>query len=337
MNSTQILIPLGLGAGLALVTVPLARWFALRIGFVNHPNPIVAQHVRPVAYLGGPGIALAVLIALVAFPFAVKDPDSVKILLTGVLFLILGVADDRKAFPAGPKFLFQALLAGFAALSGLVYPFTGLLTADRALSMSWILILVNAFNLVDVCDGLLAGLATIFFAFCIIVAPAHAALSALVCGACLGFLFFNRPRASIFLGDAGSHFLGFMAAAISLTPGNDWTPHQYIPALGLALAVPLFETTFLVIVRSAHGMPWWRGSPDHFALRLQAAGLTAARTDLIAWSIAALLATAALFYPTLEGTGQLVLVVGAALAAAACAWHLLRLGPARRTSPAGNA
>jgi UDP-GlcNAc:undecaprenyl-phosphate GlcNAc-1-phosphate transferase len=335
VNPTSIVLPLAVGAALSLLTVPLARWFALRIGFVNHPNPIVAQHVRPVAYLGGPGIALAILIAVVALPF-VKDAQAAKMLLPGVAFLILGIADDRKAFPAGPKFLFQALLALFAVLSGLVYPVTGLIVADRALSMSWILILVNAFNLVDVCDGLLAGLAAIFFAFCIVIAPAHAALAALVCGACLGFLFYNRPRATIFLGDAGSHFLGFMAAAISLTPGNTWTPRQYIPALGLALAVPLFETTFLVIVRSAHGMPWWRGSPDHFALRLQAAGLTAARTDLIAWGIAALLTAGALLFPTLEGNGKLGVVVAAAVAAAVSAWYLLKLGPARRTSPATN-
>jgi UDP-N-acetylmuramyl pentapeptide phosphotransferase/UDP-N-acetylglucosamine-1-phosphate transferase len=87
--------------------------------------------VRPVAYLGGPGIALAILIAVVALPF-VKDAQAAKMLLPGIGFLFLGIADDRKAFPAGPKFLFQALLALFAVLSGIVYPFFGAQSSPTA-------------------------------------------------------------------------------------------------------------------------------------------------------------------------------------------------------------
>jgi UDP-GlcNAc:undecaprenyl-phosphate GlcNAc-1-phosphate transferase len=170
-----------------------------------------------------------------------------------------------------------------------------------------------------------------------VVAPAHAALAALVCGACLGFLFLQpAARAFDLPGGCGEPTPGIHGgrdlAHARATAGRRL---QYVPALGLALAVPLFETTFLVIVRSAHGMPWWRGSPDHFALRLQAAGLTAARTDLIAWGIAAALAGGACSIRRFEGAGQFGLVAGAAISLPlACAWHLLRLGPARRTSPA---
>ena len=316
-----------LGAALGVPATFGVRALAHRIGFVSAPNPIVAQHTRTVAYGGGIAVALAAAFAFVLLGGGV-GANPTPLAIAAVLFLVLGVTDDARAFRTAPKFALQVVVASVAVWKGMVYAWTGMPVVDIALSVVWILALVNAFNVVDVCDGLLAGLATVFFAYGAIAFPAHAMLSACVAGACLGFLVFNRPKATIFLGDAGSHFLGFVAAGISLTPGSTSPSLAYIPALGLAAGVPLFESVFLVYARATRGLPWWKGSPDHFALRLQGAGFTAWRTILTAWTAAAALAAIAFVLRVLPTGAALAICAVSLLAAIAVArWLLIHTEP----------
>lgn len=309
--------------GIGLLATAFVRSLAHRIGWLSRPNPLVPQHDRPVAYLGGVAVAAASALAFAIF-FDNSLAREVRALVVGLIFLGLGLLDDARALTAAPKFAWQAAAAALAVGWGIAGTFTRDPVLDAVISFLWIVTLVNAFNFLDVCDGLLAGVAALCFGYIAIALPAHAVVAACVCGATLGFLVFNRPRATIFLGDAGSHFLGFMAAALTLTARPSQHGIGDAATSAVALGIPLFEFLFITSVRIARGVPWWRGSQDHIALRLQSLGWGQWRTDLFAWAWGLALAALALSFSALPSPWPLAL--GAALFACALAgaWWLLR-------------
>lgn len=318
-------------AALTVITTGATRRFAVARGIVNHPNPIVPQHTRPVAYLGGVGIflgcaatvgALALLHRLgLARAAALAVPGPVAV--GALLFLVLGVIDDVVVLSAAAKFGCQVVAAATAVSLGLGRPITGIGVVDRLICAWWVLTLVNAFNFTDVCDGLVAGLACVTFVAVAALGWVAGGLPVMLAGACVGFLVWNRPPARIFLGDAGSHLLGFLAAALTLAaPTVPAAPRS--AQIVLLVAVPLFELTFLTCVRIRKGLAWWKGSPDHFALRLQSAGLTRLQTDVVAWSLAAALAGVAIVLPALSPATAVATLVAVLLVLAGCARLLLR-------------
>ena len=315
------------------------RPLALRLGIVNHPNPIVPQHRHAVAYLGGVGIFLGIVVTVAGAVVAgwkgryVGSPHTLIALSAGsALFLALGIADDLRAFSPALKFAMQICIASLAVILGLRFRFTGWVPLDSAASAFCILTLVNAFNLIDVCDGLLGSLSVVMFLGFGLIRPEMMVAATIVAGACAGFLVFNAPPARIFLGDAGSHLLGFLAAAFLLGAPGPASKMGLVQML-LIVGVPLFELSFLIVVRWRKGLKWWRGSPDHFALRLQAAGASRAQTDLIACTAAVLLVGLALAFPALGRSWQVAMLLGLAAAAALCARTLLRWEVAEPRSP----
>lgn len=251
----------------------LVRRFALKYGIVNHPNPIVAQHTMPVAYLGGIGIAIGIFITLAVAGF----PVPLRIALGAFLALLLGTLDDLRPMSPRRKLAGQLAVALVAVVCGLVLNIFESDLLNGALMVLAITVLMNAFNLADVSDGL-DSLLIIIASIGLGVMGADWFLALAVTGATFGFLLFNKPDASIFLGDAGSHLLGFMAAVLLFDPvhgsaGSDPSAWSMAGAV-FCVGIPLFELAFLVVVRTAKGIPWFRGSPDHFALRLQRRGFT---------------------------------------------------------------
>jgi UDP-GlcNAc:undecaprenyl-phosphate GlcNAc-1-phosphate transferase len=198
-----------------------------------------------------------------------------------VLFCTLGLVDDLRPLSPLQKLVAQVVVASLAVILGLRLRLTGVDSIDAVLAGIWIVACVNAFNVTDVCDGLVTGLAATFFLAWILLRPGSDLVAVVAFGACAAFLVFNAPRASMFLGDAGSHLLGFLVAAKALES----------PAQGLALTavlpllvfVPVAETLFLTVVRLRKGIPWYKGSQDHFALRLQSAGWSRWAVDVAAW------------------------------------------------------
>ncbi len=306
-----------------------ARGAARRVGFVAPPNPIVPQHTHPVAYLGGLGVMGGLVGGWVLGGFAAPEvsllpaPLPAGPVIFGMLaFLGLGLVDDAVTLGPLTKLFGQTLAAALVAALGLAVPLTGNALLDAALAAGWIVVVVNACNILDVCDGLLGGVVVVGLLPVAFTVPALRGFALLIAGATLGFLFFNRPPASIFLGDAGSHLLGFLLAAVtiagmaglSLVPGVAWA--------GLVAAVPLFELAFVVVARARKGLAWWRGSPDHLALRLQAAGLSRLQTDLAAWTAALLAAALAVALPDLGALGRALATAGL-LGAGAISWRFL--------------
>ena len=304
----------------AFVAGALCTWgvraFALRMGIVNHPNGIVPQHTRPVAYLGGVGIAGGAA-------FFLARGDGPGLLVGAAAFTALGIADDLRPLPPARKLLLQGAAAALAVACGTALPFALPAPLGAALAVAWIVVMVNAVNVTDVCDGLAGGLAVVALLAVAALEPSVRVPALAVAGATGGFLLFNRPDASIFLGDAGSHLLGFAWAALVLevTQGRGAWPAA--PQALLLAAVPLFETAFLIARRREKGLRWWLGSPDHFALRLQSRGLGKWATDRVAWGSAAALAGVAYALEHVDALGAAILLAAAGVALSA-AWRALR-------------
>ncbi|HET7231787.1 MAG TPA: hypothetical protein VFJ16_17375 [Longimicrobium sp.] len=299
-----------------------ARRLAHRVGLVSRPNPIVPQHTRTVAYLGGVGVAAGMAAGAAASPRAWAGLPVAGLVIGAAAFLLLGLLDDARPLTPGQKLLLQTLAATLAAAGGVVCPVTGMDGLDAALAVAWMVTAVNAVNLIDVSDGLAAGVT----GWALLgVAAAHPELrvpALAAAGAAAGFLVFNLPPATVFLGDAGAHLLGFVLAALALLGARGMPATDGAAAMLLVLGVPLFELCFVTVVRIRKGLPWWRGSPDHFALRLQAAGLTRLQAALAGWSAAAALAACAAALPHLGAGGRVGM--GMAVAAAlAAAWRML--------------
>lgn len=316
-----LLVAATAGAGASFI----ARALAVRLALVSAPHPLVTAHRDPVPYLGGPAVAAGALLALGALN---RLPDvGTAVITAGLLFLAIGLLDDFFPLLPGQKLVLQAGCAAVPALLGLGLPVTGIAAVDAFAGAVWILVVVNAVNLTDVCDGLVAGLAAIAFVGFALADPGSRPLALAAAGACLGFLLFNGPHASIFLGDAGSHFLGFWLAALALRPLGLGLTRAEVLASVLILGVPLFELAFVVVVRVRKGVPCWRASADHFSLRLQSAGASRWQTDAIAWTAGGILALAGVtliradvFAGAVVGTAVLVALAGA--------WHqLLRWEP----------
>ena len=259
------------------VATPLARAVAVRSGIVNAPNPLVTTHTRPVAYLGG----VAILAAVVAASLLIR-PFPAHVLVVATLFGILGLLDDLRPFRATHKLLAQLTLA-LAAVA---------LTQQPWWEAVVIVVLANCFNVTDVCDGLVAGLSAIAFAGWSLLTPG-APIALAFGAACIGFLILNFPDASIYLGDCGSHILGAAFAAMaceSLYAPLTWK----VAASAVVLAaIPIFETVFLIAERRRHGRAWWKGSRDHYALRLQAVGWNKREVLAASYSAASLLVVVA--------------------------------------------
>jgi UDP-GlcNAc:undecaprenyl-phosphate GlcNAc-1-phosphate transferase len=325
---TVALIPLA--AALGAVATSGSRRLALRLGIVRNPDPFVAQHTRPVASLGGVALAAAAAAALAL------DADRVNLsaamVVGALLFLGTGLLDDVCGLSPSPKLALQVASATVAAALGATLPVSGNRAVDAGAAVIWVVVVVNAVNLTDVCDGLVAGVGVIALLALGATEPTLWAPSLAVGGACLGMLVFNAPPASIFLGDSGSHFLGFALAVLSLEAVRAEHAASLLVSGALVVGVPLFELAFVIFARIRRHEPWWEGSADHFSLRLQAAGLSRWQTDVVAWTVAGALAVAGWSFTRLPAVAR-VSVVALVVGGLVLSSHLLLqwdAAPARR-------
>jgi len=292
------LINCGVAFALALVislyTTPLMRAGALRFGIVDRPDGRLKKQAQPVPYLGGLAIYLSFLLALTV-TLRFDSTEVLGMLLAGAIVLILGLIDDLGVLTPGIKLAGQ-VVAVLTLMNASVYIKLGFLPPWLAvlLSFLWLLGIVNAFNLIDIMDGLAAGVAAVasFVLFLIAAVngrPTYAILLAALCGALCGFLRFNCEPARIYMGDTGSMFVGLMLGALSMN--NSYTRQNLVASLApvIILGVPLFDMLFVMYVRHRRGLPVFLGSPDHFALRLRKWRLSTRQTVYGSWGATALL------------------------------------------------
>lgn len=290
------------------------------LGVVDVPDPNVPAHTRPVASVGGIAVALGCLAGALVVGFA--DVVPIEVAVGGLLFLAIGVVDDLLKLSVRGKLVPQLVGAAVVVGLGARLEVTGNGLADAALAFVWILVVVNAVNLTDICDGLVSGLAAIAFLTLAAIDPSRGEVAIIAAGACLGFLVLNAPRATIFLGDAGSHFVGFLLAILTMQTVGGRDAVAEFAAVILVLGVFLFELVFLVWARRRRGLAWWLGSDDHAAIRLQAAGLSVWSTDVVLWVCGAMFGIGAIIMHRLDGLQLLPLGIAIAIFLV-IAWRVL--------------
>jgi UDP-GlcNAc:undecaprenyl-phosphate GlcNAc-1-phosphate transferase len=198
------------------------------------------------------------------------------------------------------------------------------------LTLLWILSVTNAFNIIDVMDGLAGGIGCLA---ALIIAVANfmvgrdsiALLSIVLAGAVLGFLRSNFQPARIYLGDSGSLFIGFMLAALSMNAG--YTRFNLVAAISpaLILGVPLFDLAFVMFVRWKRGVPVMKGSPDHFAIRLQRCRLSVRETAVVSYVMTGLLGGTALLISQIPLQLATAIIAGAVSVALISAFLLMKV------------
>jgi UDP-GlcNAc:undecaprenyl-phosphate GlcNAc-1-phosphate transferase len=280
---TAIAFVVATAASLALGAV--VRRFAPSIGAVVPPRPD-RWHRAPTPTMGGIAIAFATTIGflvVLAKPAIVGDflPWG-PVLAASLAMFVVGVLDDRLQLSPVAK-----LVASLAIGAFLVFALVG--TESDAttqalhtlIAVVWFAGVCHAFNLLDNMDGLAAGVACIaaaFFAYLLAneLGPALVVLLAALAGALIGFLFWNRPRARLFMGDSGSLFIGAMLASASLVPvlGGGVTLSSPVVPIALILIVPLFDTAFVLVLRRLAGRKASKGGTDHVSHRLVSLGFS---------------------------------------------------------------
>jgi UDP-GlcNAc:undecaprenyl-phosphate/decaprenyl-phosphate GlcNAc-1-phosphate transferase len=277
---------------LGIYFTPVARQAALRFGIVDRPDGLLKNHREPVPYLGGLAVFLAYLVALgLALPF---DNLLLGLLLAGTLTLLVGLIDDFGVLTPLAKLTGQGVAVFVLLRSGAVIELVEVPPALRwPLAAAWLLGVCNAFNLLDILDGLAAGVGALAAIALGVVAVAtgslpEAAAAFALAGALAGFLVFNFHPARIYLGDAGSLTIGITLGALALAlPWTDVSPAGFLAPLAI-LVVPLADTAYVSVLRARAGRPFWHGSPDHFPLRLRRRlGGDVRRTALICYLLTA--------------------------------------------------
>jgi UDP-GlcNAc:undecaprenyl-phosphate GlcNAc-1-phosphate transferase len=282
-----------LALSLALYITPLVRKGALQYDIVDRPDGKLKNQREPVAYLGGLSIYLAFLLTL-ALTFELSR-EVLGILLSGTIVVILGIIDDFKVLPPKIKFLGQSIAVLVLLKSEIFIKLVFLPTwLSLVLSFFWLMAIINAFNIIDVMDGLAAGIACIasFVLFVVALLNGHfmiAILTISFSGALLGFLRYNFEPAKIYLGDTGSMFIGLILGALAMI--GAYTQYNVTACVApfIILGVPLFDTIFVMYIRWRRRVPIIYGSPDHFALRLRKWRLTTRQTVILSYAASTIL------------------------------------------------
>lgn len=306
----------------SFVALPLWRAWCLRTGLVDDPGHRKI-HTEPTPLAGGfavfTGLAVPLLAAVLAVKLGVAGERATALLehgferravqlgaivLGAVGMLGLGWLDDRHELRASAKFAGQLCIAALVAAAGVrITLFVPSPVFSYAVTILWIVTLTNAMNFLDNMNGLCAGLGAIA-ALCFGgIAALHgqylvASFAFLVCGALLGFLPWNYPRASAFIGDSGAHLTGFLLAVLAILPHfySSGRPTKLaVLAPLLVLAVPLGDLVCVVWIRTRAGKPFWIGDTNHLSHRLVRRGLSKERAVGVIWLIAGALGAVAFF------------------------------------------
>ena len=286
---------------LAIGGTPIARRIALRLGVIDQPHARKI-HINPIPLLGGVAIYGSFIAALLLFGNRYRLNELVSILVGASLMSFLGMWDDRHSLHPLLKLLGQFLAASILVLTGVRIGTFSWEALNIAVTLGWVVVITNSMNLLDNMDGLSGGVGATAAVFFLLLAAMNdqylvGALSAALVGACLGFLVYNFNPASIFMGDAGSLFLGFILAAVAIKlrfPEGVQIVTWMVPVLILGL--PLFDTALVIISRLRRGFnPLTTPGKDHTSHRLVAMGYTRREAVLICYLICAGLGVVALF------------------------------------------
>jgi UDP-GlcNAc:undecaprenyl-phosphate GlcNAc-1-phosphate transferase len=313
----------------SILGTPLARRLALATGIVDMPSQRKVHH-EPTPLLGGAAIYGSFVVALLLLGGRAEVRQMISIVLGATSISLVGLVDDARGVSPMLKLVAQFCAAAIVVISGLrvhIFPWEAL---NIGVSLLWIVAITNALNLLDNMNGLSGGIAAIAAAHFLLLAALNGqylvgVLSAALLGACIGFLRYNFNPASIFMGDTGALFIGFILAsvAIKLRFTNTFVVTWMVPPVVLLL--PIFDTTLVFISRLRRGLnPLTTPGKDHLSHRLVTFGFSRREAVLICWLIASSAGMFAVFLtqaPVLGAYGMAALLIAGSLYAI---WQLER-------------
>jgi UDP-GlcNAc:undecaprenyl-phosphate GlcNAc-1-phosphate transferase len=276
---------------LVLGATPIIRRLAGRWGMIALPDAR-RVHRSPVPLLGGVAIYAGFIVALLLFGGGWVLSQAISILIGATIVSFLGIWDDRWGVRPVLKLLGQAIAATIVILSGVQVSFLPSQALNLFVTYLWVLGITNALNLLDNMDGLSGGVGAVAAGFFLLLAALNgqylvASLAAALLGVCIGFLVYNFNPASIFMGDAGSMFLGFVLAVVGIKlrfPGHPNIITWMIPVV--ALGLPIFDTTLVVVSRLRRGInPLTNPGMDHVSHRLVALGLSQRQAVVLLYGV----------------------------------------------------
>lgn len=309
--------------------VPAAASFARSVGAVDRPDDR-RIHRRITPRLGGLAILAGFLVP--ALFFLPSDKATWGLVIGAVLISLLGAVDDIWGLGPPVKLAGQIACASVPVAAGLTIdhitlPFVGagdLGAAQYPLTVLWFVALVNMLNFTDGMDGLAAGVGGIgLTTFAIIAASLGRAdpaiMAAALAGACIAFLLYNFHPARVFMGDSGSMLLGFVIAGVAVSGVMKSAAAVAVVVPLVVLAIPILDTSFVIMKRIKHGLPVYSADRSHFHHRFFNIGWGQRKTVLALYAWTALMGTVALamrFVPYSDGHGNLQLAGTLGLAGA---------------------
>lgn len=293
-----------------LLALPLWRKWSLRVNLVDDPGQRKI-HDQPVPLAGGfavlTGILCPIVLGAVCIQLKLVKISSASVLAYGlerrglelvtiacgaIAITLLGWLDDKHELKPLPKFIGQFLIALLVAVvCKRITLFVHSEIFSYVITILWLLTIINAFNFLDNMNGLCAGVGAIGAFYFGLIAGANgeylvATIEFMICGALLGFLPWNFPNARAFLGDAGSHLVGYLLAVMAILPHfySKQNPHPLaVLSPLLVLAVPLADLARVVIIRTMNGKPFWIGDTNHISHWLVRRGLSRTQAVLAIW------------------------------------------------------
>jgi UDP-GlcNAc:undecaprenyl-phosphate GlcNAc-1-phosphate transferase len=272
----------------SVVLTPLAGRLARRFDVMDRPGGH-KTHVEATPYLGGVALALG-MVAIAALTGGSDGKLLTVVACAGVLGAV-GLIDDIRTISPFVRLAYEGVAGVALWLVGIRAGVWDVPAVDLALTVGWVIAVTNAFNFIDNMDGVASGVAAACGIGIAAISGSNgdflvASLALAVAGASLGFLRYNFPPASIFLGDAGSLLLGFLVAALVLQvdlPVSPGLPRAV--AVALMTGVPLFDLTLVVAARIRERRPLWQGGSDHSAHRLSRGGRSGREVVVIAAAV----------------------------------------------------
>ena len=279
-----------LAAAIVLLLTPVTAWIAPKIGGVDTGGDRPRVHKKPVPRIGGLAIAIGILVP--AFLFVDLDGPYPGILIGTAGVALVGLIDDTHGLRPGPKLLavialtLVPVLGWHLRMEHLSIPPFGSVNLGAAaypVTILWIAFLANLVNLIDGMDGLAAGIVAIAAGSFALLAISFgrddpAALAAIVCGSTIAFLPRNYHPAKIFMGDTGALALGYLLAAIAVQGVLKTAATIALAGPLLVMAVPILDTSFVVLKRLKYRRPPWNADQNHFYHRFMRIGFSQRRT-----------------------------------------------------------
>ena len=318
---------------MAFVTTPIVRVIAYKIGAVDVPKDNRRMHKVPIPRLGGLAIAFSFVVSL--FLFYDISNATLGMIIGAFLIVLIGIIDDVYRIRAVIKFIVMLAAAGVAVSQGVIIERINILGEwihfghfAIPLTILWIVGLTNAINLIDGLDGLSCGISTISAVSLLVVTILIgdfriALLFAILAGACIGFLPFNKNPAKIFVGDTGAMFLGFVLAVVSIQ--GVFKVHAVVTFIipFLILGVPIFDTLFAMFRRILTGRSPFSADRGHLHHRLIDMGFTTKQSVRILYAVSAILGVSSVMLITHQIV-YAVIIIAVSLTISAAMWIIFR-------------